>query len=207
MSKKVAVTRELLESIVALTKVTKPILGGYQNTVLINLQTQRAVATNGAAMAQHDLALQDVDNIREIVPEEFRVKMDGRIVLNALDCKELKNLLKNKKEALFYAEFKDCNPHGAIIFGTQGGLTVACYLSNYYPNYEQVLPSESKAVQTFALDFNILKDLFDAMEKHGAAKKSGVITFKFISENAPIIVKHGSNGMGTVNVIMPVKMA
>lgn len=207
-AKKVPVTRDFLESLIALTNVTAPKLGAssYQNYILVNLPKDKIVATNGHALAQRSLKLEDRGALEEILPVSHKDKFEGRVILNALDCAELKTLLKDKKETRFFIQHDLQGSEGAIFFGNSKGSTVIVYIGNYFPKYEAVLPSESKATCELAFDLTQLKDLFKAMEKQEKYAKKEYVTIKFYNGMSPMIIKHGLNGMGNINVLMPFKV-
>ena len=192
---KFAVSRKLLESLLALQNALNPkLMQSYTNKIRLDFERMKIIATDGHILCQHTLLESDKDSFASI----------GHFESVSLEFSKdaLKNLMKDKKNNNFYIERQSTG----IIFGTPTQICLAL-VSDYYPNYAQVIPDEKMATMTISFDFDLLESLVKSYQKHKDVNKTNIITLDIINEQAPIIVRSGNNQQckdSEVNVLMPV---
>lgn len=197
---KFSVSRDLIESLAKLQSITdKNAHNSYSRLIRVELSDSfngsRLVATTNYALCQHAILETNADAFRSLgFKESFSLEFSDDA---------LKNLLKDKKNTLFYVELY---PGTKNICFSSPFLQIIAIHNDYYPNYKAVLPDPKNATTSFTLDFDILESLVKSLQNDGKPKGKTPITFNFISEKSPIVVRAGLSDQvfeKPVNVIMP----
>lgn len=192
---KFAVSRKLMESLLSLQNaLNSKSMTSYQNKIRLDFERMKIVATDGHILCQHTLLESDKDSFASI----------GHFESVSLEFSKdaLKNLMKNKKNSNFYIE----RASTGIIFGSPTSMCLA-FVSDYFPNYAQVIPDAKKATMTIHFDFDLLESLVKSYQKHSYISKKNIITLDILNEQAPIIVRSGNKQQfkdSEINVLMPV---
>ena len=192
---KFAVSRKLLESLMALQNAINPKLArSYTNKIRLDFERMKIVATDGHILCQHELSQNDKEAFFSI----------GHFESVSLEFSKdaLKNLMKDKKNLNFYIE----RASNGIIFGSPTNMCLALVF-DYFPSYAQVIPGASRTTMTVSFDFDLLEKLVKSFQKHKDVNKCNIITLDIISPLSPIIVRSGDNMQSNdsqINIIMPV---